>query len=112
MNVNDFLMMFAIAAYLMGMLGIGLYFSRKNNDARDFYLGGRSLGPFVTANERRGIRYEQLAPNGSSGGSISHGSRKCGLDGNRSCDRDLYKLASHSQENTNLLASIACYYFT
>ena len=49
MNVNDFLMMFAIAAYLMGMLGIGLYFSRKNNDARDFYLGGRSLGPFVTA---------------------------------------------------------------
>lgn len=49
MNVNDFLMMFAIAAYLMGMLGIGIYFSRKNNDAHDFYLGGRSLGPFVTA---------------------------------------------------------------
>lgn len=49
MNINDFLMMLSIAIYLLGMLGVGIYFSRKNNDAGDFYLGGRSLGPFVTA---------------------------------------------------------------
>lgn len=49
MNSNDILMMLAITIYLMGMLGIGIYFSRKNEDAGDFYLGGRTLGPFVTA---------------------------------------------------------------
>ena len=36
-------------AYLLGMLFIGIFFSKKNESAGDFYLGGRSLGPFVTA---------------------------------------------------------------
>ena len=31
------------------MIGIGVWFSRKNNDVNDFYLGGRKLGPLVTA---------------------------------------------------------------
>ncbi len=42
--------MFAvIVVYLAMMVLIGIYFSRKNNDVSDFYLGGRKLGPFVTA---------------------------------------------------------------
>ena len=39
----------AIAVYLLGMLGIGVWFAKKNNSVDDFYLGGRKLGPFVTA---------------------------------------------------------------
>lgn len=39
----------AIAAYLAGMLWIGFLASRKNSNVGDFYLGGRQLGPFVTA---------------------------------------------------------------
>ncbi|MBQ7370851.1 MAG: sodium/proline symporter, partial [Blautia sp.] len=36
--------------YLVGMIGIGVYFSRTNdNSAEGFYLGGRGLGPFVAA---------------------------------------------------------------
>ncbi len=35
--------------YLAFVVGIGVYFSRKNKDASDFYLGGRKLGPLVTA---------------------------------------------------------------
>lgn len=35
--------------YMVGMVAIGAYYSKKNNDAGDFYLGGRKLGPFVTA---------------------------------------------------------------
>lgn len=38
-----------IVAYILGMVGIGIWFSRKNNDVNDFYLGGRKLGPLVTA---------------------------------------------------------------
>jgi sodium/proline symporter len=39
----------AIAAYLIAMLGVGVWFAKKNNSVDDFYLGGRKLGPFVTA---------------------------------------------------------------
>lgn len=49
MNANDIVMLGTIALYLLGMLGIGIYFMKKNNSADDFYLGGRTLGPFVTA---------------------------------------------------------------
>lgn len=38
-----------IVVYILGMVGIGISFSKKNNDVSDFYLGGRKLGPFVTA---------------------------------------------------------------
>ena len=39
----------AIAVYLLAMLGVGFWFAKKNNSVDDFYLGGRKLGPFVTA---------------------------------------------------------------
>lgn len=38
-----------IIVYLIAMLAIGFFYSRTNNDSGDFYLGGRRLGPFVTA---------------------------------------------------------------
>ncbi|MGI5962163.1 MAG: sodium/proline symporter [Lawsonibacter sp.] len=41
--------MLAIVVYLGGMLWIGVVYSKKNNSVDDFYLGGRKLGPFVTA---------------------------------------------------------------
>lgn len=41
--------MLAIVVYLGFMLYIGISFSRRNNTVDDFYLGGRKLGPFVTA---------------------------------------------------------------
>ena len=38
-----------IVIYLIAMVLIGVYFSSKNKDVSDFYLGGRKLGPIVTA---------------------------------------------------------------
>lgn len=49
MKQNEILMIVAIAVYLLGMLWIGLQCSKKNKNTDDFYLGGRKLGPFVTA---------------------------------------------------------------
>ena len=49
MTSGSIWIMVTIAVYLIFMVGIGFYFTRKNNDAGDFYLGGRQLGPFVTA---------------------------------------------------------------
>lgn len=39
----------AIVVYLVGMLVIGGVYSKGNNTSGDFYLGGRKLGPIVTA---------------------------------------------------------------
>lgn len=39
----------AIVVYLGAMLYVGFAFSKNNSNAEDFYLGGRKMGPFVTA---------------------------------------------------------------
>lgn len=43
------LILLAIAVYLGFMIWIGWRYSKKNDTVDDFYLGGRKLGPFVTA---------------------------------------------------------------
>ncbi|MEA4932392.1 MAG: sodium/proline symporter [Lawsonibacter sp.] len=43
------LILLAIMVYLGLMLWIGVIYSKKNESVDDFYLGGRKLGPFVTA---------------------------------------------------------------
>ena len=48
-GVSLFGIVVAMVAYLLGMLAIGFLASRKNETVGDFYLGGRKLGPFVTA---------------------------------------------------------------
>lgn len=42
-------MLIVIILYLMLMIGIGIHFSKKQGNAGDYYLGGRKLGPIVTA---------------------------------------------------------------
>ena len=49
MSTSNICIMLTIVVYLIAMLIVGFYFSKKNNSASDFYLGGRTLGPFVTA---------------------------------------------------------------
>ena len=38
-----------IIIYLVAMLLVGFAYSKSNNDSTDFYLGGRKMGPLVTA---------------------------------------------------------------
>ena len=49
MITSQAIIMITIGVYLIFMIAIGVYFTKKNNNAGDFYLGGRQLGPFVTA---------------------------------------------------------------
>lgn len=46
---NNFLIMLAFAIYLGLMMSIGIYFYRKANSIGDYILGGRQLGPWITA---------------------------------------------------------------
>ncbi|MBQ6363257.1 MAG: sodium/proline symporter [Lachnospiraceae bacterium] len=49
MSGTQITMLVAMAAYLVGMMFVGLRMSEKNETVGDFYLGGRKLGPLVTA---------------------------------------------------------------
>ncbi len=45
----NFCIIATIVVYLLAMLAIGFVFSKNNSDSTDFYLGGRKMGPIVTA---------------------------------------------------------------
>lgn len=49
MSGNVWCLFAIMVIYMLFMVAIGLYFSKKNKNTSDFYLGGRKLGPFVTA---------------------------------------------------------------
>lgn len=49
MTTSETGILISIIIYMIAIIGIGIYYAKKNNDAGDFYLGGRKLGPFVTA---------------------------------------------------------------
>ncbi len=49
METNIIGILVTIVVYLVGMIAIGAVFSKKNRDVSDFYLGGRKLGPLVSA---------------------------------------------------------------
>lgn len=46
---NSTLITITIISYLLMMIVIGIIYSRRNKNVSDFYLGGRKLGPIVTA---------------------------------------------------------------
>ena len=49
MESNVIAILITIVCYLGIMVSIGAWFTKKNKSTSDFYLGGRKLGPLVTA---------------------------------------------------------------
>ena len=41
-----------LCCYFIGMIAMGLYWNRRAKSSEDFMLGGRSMGPLVTARGR------------------------------------------------------------
>ena len=49
MELEQIIMLITIAVYLIMMVVVGVICAKKTDNVGDFYLGGRKLGPFVTA---------------------------------------------------------------
>lgn len=49
MTTAQICIIIAIVVYLAAMIAMGAVYSKKNKSTGDFYLGGRTLGPLVTA---------------------------------------------------------------
>ena len=47
--MSEICIIVTIVVYLVAMLLVGFAYSKTNNDSTDFYLGGRKMGPLVTA---------------------------------------------------------------
>ena len=90
----------AIVVYLCGMLYIGISFSRKNSNTDDFYLGGRTLGPFVTAMSAEASDMSSYLLMGLPGLALSLRPCRCGLDGDRAGGRHLSKTGSSSPKRS------------
>jgi sodium/proline symporter len=43
------LILITMAVYMIVMIAIGLFYTKKSHSSEDFFLGGRRLGPWVTA---------------------------------------------------------------
>lgn len=49
MHTGSIIVLITIFVYLVGMVLIGVYYGKSNSSTSEFYLGGRTLGPYVTA---------------------------------------------------------------
>ena len=55
-HMANICILISIVFYLLFMVGVGLWYTRRNTSADDFYLGGRKLGPYVTAMSAEAFR--------------------------------------------------------
>ncbi|MFR5760307.1 MAG: hypothetical protein ACLUFI_00850 [Oscillospiraceae bacterium] len=88
----------AMVLYMAAVVGIGIYFAgRANKDAESYFLGGRSLGPWVTAfsaeaSDMSGyLLMEPARPR------VLDGSCRRGLDLHRPCHRHISQLPDRLQ---------------
>ena len=116
----------AIVIYLLAMVYVGFYFSKKGSgdSADDFYLGGRKLGPFVTAMSAEasdmsswllmglpGVAYlTGIADAGYPRPRLSQRRGGCQLDRHRPWHWYLFKLADRSTASAPLLDRMQCHH--
>lgn|SRR5699024_10516435 len=95
----------AIVLYMIAMLVIGWYAFRRTSNLTDYMLGGRSLGPAVTALSAGGSRYVWLVTNGASRCYLCHW-----FSGSVACDwthnRCIFKLDFRCAEIKNVYTSV------
>ena len=100
----------AIVIYLLAMVYVGFYFSKKGSgdSADDFYLGGRKLGPFVTAMSAEASDMSSWLLMGLPGVAYLTGIADAGWTGHRY----LFKLADRSAAPAPLLHHMQCHYYS
>ena len=93
MTTANVCIILAIVVYLVGMIVIGYFNSKTTGSSSDFYLGGRKLGPVVTAlsTEASDMSAYLLMGVPGPGAVLRRGGGE--LDGDRSRGRHLSQLA-------------------
>jgi len=88
MNAANIQHLIAMVVYMMVVIAIGVFFARRaNKDAESYFLGGRSLGPWVTAFSAEASDMSGWLLMGLPGLAYWTGLARRGLDRDRSCRR-------------------------
>ena len=91
--MSEICIIVTIVVYLAAMLLVGFAYSKTNNDSADFYLGGRKMGPLVTAMSAEASDMSSWLLMGMPGLAYLSRHRLAGLDGHRPCAGHLAQLA-------------------
>ena len=100
MTTAHICIMAAIIVYLGAMIFVGYLCSKNNNDSSDFYLGGRKLGPLVTAMSAEASDMSSWLLMGLPGLAYLYRYCRCRLDSHWPCDRNLRKLEDRGKKES------------
>lgn len=103
------LIMLTILVYLGGMIIIGIYCSKKNENVGDFYLAAESLA-LDYGNVREASDMSSYLLMGAARSGIFKRCGGCWLDGNRACHRYIPELVGCRKENPYLYTQTGCHY--
>ena len=88
--------MITMVIYMAAVIAIGIAFAKRaNKSSEDYFLGGRGLGPWVTAMSAEASDMSGWLLMGAAGGGLLVRHRRRVLDGHRPCCGYLCKLADH-----------------
>ena len=89
---QDWGIIFAFGLYFLALFGIGIFHMKKEQDLAGYVLGGRKVGPWVSAMKCRSLRYERLDADGIAGLCVCSRCQRI-LDRYRLGNRNLAELA-------------------
>lgn len=90
MQGNTIQILITMILYMLVVIGIGLFFAKRaNQDSENYFIGGRSLGPWVAAMSAEASDMSGWLLMGLPG--VAYW---CGLDRHRLGHRHLYQLAA------------------
>ena len=102
MNADSVQILIAMIVYMIIVLGIGVYFTRRaQTNTENYFLGGRTLGPWVTAMSAEASDMSGWLLMGLPGRLLVRSCRCC-LDRYWLGSWHLHKLANRSQKITPL----------
>ena len=96
----------AILVYMGMMVVIGAVYSKKNSSVGDFYLGGRRLGPVVSAMSAEASDMSSYLLTGSAGAGVSERLCRGRLDCHWSGDRHLSELAAGGETTPRVFSAL------
>lgn len=89
--------------YMLVVIGIGIVFAKKaNKNSEAYFLGGRTLGPWVTAMSAEASDMSGWLLMGLPGVAYWCGIADAAMDGYRSCRRDLRQLAYYIEKTSSV----------
>lgn len=102
MSTSNICILISITVYLVFVVLIGFKYSKESNSVDEYYLGGRKLGPLVTAMSAEASDMSSLAFDGASGTGLCYRYCKSFMDSYRISHWYICQLACGSKETQEI----------